>query len=362
MGSANRMCWKVLTIAVVVLTNSAVVLYFARDTLNLPSWLNVLAEIPEIASIVPKSNESNIHFEPVKLSHSQPPTKRVSELDYPMHYTATCMDKRKPAETKTLFTWTDGDGIRHISDKPRIIDGDTSVKVAGIIKPDAISINFLSHNLTYEIKKRVLAKVDIAIDTFAEVTPEEAIVPIIAKIKSFKDRSAYDAYRKTQAPTLKASTGFYSAASNESAVLIRSENQTIGTIVHEITHTINRHWYGQMVIWLNEGMAEYSEHPKDITKNSWFNYLSNNKPVSLAVLFRGDKEDWRMNSAQFYATSWAFVSFLMTENKEVMSRMLLVESENGCSEISRSDVEKLYGKNLAGIERDFLHWLRRTLP
>ena len=184
------------------------------------------------------------------------------------------------------------------------------------------------------------------------------MVPVVANIRSFSDKGAYEKYSKRFNLSTPTSTGFYSSGRNESAILIRDNKETLQTITHEVMHTINRYWYGQVAKWLNEGMAEYSEAPGSLINSAWVNHFKSNQPLALTTLFEGTESSWRKEPHQFYASSWAFVAFLMSDNQDFMSRLLLLESENGCKELSMNDIQRLYGRNIAALNGDFRRWFR----
>lgn len=333
--------------------------------------------MPELlveAKLQGKSNQESLAPDAlrsqVEVSHGQKGSE--TKTNYDVRYTQSnsgigehegphtykCLNKIKPPERKTIYTWTDGKGVKHISDSPRKLNSGTSVRVAKRIDPEAISLNFLSHNLPFNVQGAVRERVQQAIDAFAHVTPEESVVPVVANIRSFSDKDAYEKYSKRFNLATATSWGFYSAGLNESAILIRDNEQTLQTITHEIMHTINRYWYGQVAKWLNEGMAEYSETPGVLTNSLWVNHFKSNQPLALTTLFEGTESSWRKEPHQFYASSWAFVTFLMSENQELMSRLLLLEAENGCKELSTRDIQLLYGGSIAALENDFRRWFR----
>ena len=360
----------------VIVINSLGVLYFARDSVNLPQFLHLAFELTE-AKLQRKSNlassksivlrsQSEISFgqksSETKMNSQVRYTQsnsRIDEHEAPHIY--KCLDKIKPPERKIIYTWTDGKGVKHISDSPRKLNSKTSVHVAKIINPAAISLNFLSHNLPFDVQRAVRGRVQEALDAFAPVTPIESMVPVVANIRSFSDKGAYEKYSKRFNLSTPTSTGFYSSGRNESAILIRGNKETLQTITHEVMHTINRYWYGQVAKWLNEGMAEYSESPGSLTNSAWVNHFKSNQPLALTTLFEGTESSWRQDPHQFYASSWAFVAFLMSDNQDFMSRLLLLESENGCEELSMSDIQRLYGRNIATLNSDFRRWFRSKL-
>ncbi|MFZ8201118.1 DUF4124 domain-containing protein [Alteromonas portus] len=376
MVNRNGIGAKFFIVASVIVVNSVGVLYFARDSVNLPQFLNIAFEFIEV-KLQGKSNQESSAVNALRSEseisigqNSLKPkvnsevrytqsTSRIGEHEAPHRY--KCLDKIKPPERKTIYTWTDGKGVKHISDSPRKLNSNTSVQVAKIINPEAISLNFLSHNLPFDVQRAVRGRVQEALDAFAPVTPIESMVPVVANIRSFSDKGAYEKYSKRFNLSTPTSTGFYSSGRNESAILIRGNKETLQTITHEVMHTINRYWYGQVAKWLNEGMAEYSESPGSLTNSAWVNHFKSNQPLALTTLFEGTESSWRQDPHQFYASSWAFVAFLMSDNQDFMSRLLLLESENGCEELSMSDIQRLYGRNIATLNSDFRRWFRSKL-
>ena len=373
MASKNGIGSKFFIVTSVLTINSLGVLYFARDNFELPQFLNIAFEFVE-AKLYDKSDHKSLlrrtPHSPTDVSQAQRGLEietysevksKLSNTGFDEHaapHTYKCLDKIKPPERKIIYTWTDGKGVKHISDSPRKLNSNTSVQVAKIINPEVISLNFLSHNLPFDVQRAVRGKVQEALDAFAPVTPTESMVPVVANIRSFSDKGEYEKYSKRFNLSTPTSTGFYSSGRNESAILIRDNKETLQTITHEVMHTINRYWYGQVAKWLNEGMAEYSETPGSLTNSAWVNHFKSNQPLALTTLFEGTESSWRKDPHQFYASSWAFVAFLMSDNQDFMSRLLLLESENGCEEISMSDIQRLYGRDIGALNGDFRRWLR----
>jgi len=373
MVNTNGVGAKFFVVASVVVINSLGVLYFARDSINLPQPLQLAFGFVEGKLHGESNSEStargalrsqsemslvqkNLEFKTLSEVKSTQSNPGLDEHAVP--HTYKCLDKIKPPERKTIYTWTDGKGVKHISDSPRKLNSGTSVRVAKTINPEAISLNFLSHNLPFNVQGAVRGRVQKAIDAFAHVTPKESVVPVVANIRSFSDKDAYEKYSKRFNLSTGTSSGFYSAGRNESAILIRGNERTLQTITHEVMHTINRYWYGQVAKWLNEGMAEYSETPENLTNSAWVNHFKSNEPLALTTLFEGTESSWRKDPHQFYSSSWAFVTFLMSENQELMSRLLLLEAENGCKELSIRDIQLLYGGSIAALDNEFRRWFR----
>lgn len=366
--------FKLLVLSIVIAINSLIVLYLFKDSLNLPVWLDRI--LVHTASFSNAIIENQAHVQPtIKLKNSDLkllPTEakvenemsfsKTSDIVHFDHASAPeqkCFDKRPPPKQKTLYTWIDKKGVKHISDKPKSLDQHTSVKVVGTIDPEAISLNYLSHNLSFEIKSALQSRIKQVAQMLGTVTPKNLIVPVTANIRTFKALAAYTEYSNRSSSPNQSNTGYYSARNNESVVFVRTEEQALNTLVHEVTHTINRHWYGRMGKWLNEGIAEYAENISDVKASGWVGHIRKNGLLPLHTLLSSSREEWQIAPQSHYATSWAFVAFLMAQDRDFLSRLLLQEAENGCHELSIEDVERLYGQSLEHLQREFLLWTKR---
>ena len=166
MGGPNGIGLKIIIIIAIITVNSLGVLYLARESILLPPWLQSLFSYFE--------NETQRVLAPETLFIAQPEpmVEPLAAQKFDLHTSNTieprttkkptfshverpvmrCLDKKKPPKTKALYTWVDGRGVKTISDKPRVLDEGTSVMVAHNIEPEAISINYLTQNLSNDVK------------------------------------------------------------------------------------------------------------------------------------------------------------------------------------------------------------------
>ncbi|MFC4701361.1 hypothetical protein ACFO4O_14420 [Glaciecola siphonariae] len=270
-----------------------------------------------------------------------------------------CTDKINAPAQKQIYTWVDSEGIRNVSDSPRAISPSTPVEVLGTIQPESISLQFVGEAALQPLKHDIIKRVMDANRFFALVAPKHLVTPVSFKMRMFSNKTSYDMYRASVAPTLTLSQGFYRSKQNEAVVLVSNKEQGINTAVHEALHAINRHWYGTTARWLNEGLAEYAEQlkPRELAQSTWSKYLRTS-PISLSQLFDASAKDWSSQSLQsdLYGASWAFVAFLFSEHKDSLSRILLQESENGCRTVAAENIEQIFGKPLAQLQREFDNW------
>jgi hypothetical protein len=130
----------------------------------------------------------------------------------------------------------------------------------------------------------------------------------------------------------------------------------------EAMHSINRHWFGSMSRWLNEGIAEYAETDQKVLLKdaSWFRHLNKKQLMPLTQLFQSGENEWRNQQNIMYASSLGFVAFLMDEERLLLSRLLLAENVNGCDTLKLLDVERISGSEISSLQQDFNLWMRKN--
>jgi hypothetical protein len=321
----------------------------------------------EILSLSKANTNSNLLLSPpqknlLKQSVNGKNPFQSATIPIELHHQVSCLDKIIGPKERPLYYWIDSSGTRNISDKPRVINNLTLSKVIGTIKPENISISFSGDIHKTQLASKIVERVQASRTFFASITPQHLIKPISMDMRIFLDKQEYLNYQQQRAPELAASIGFYNGRTNETVVLIENEQQGLNTAVHEAMHALNRHWFGSTARWLNEGIAEYAEanNPDDITGSPWYHYIAaNHDPIS-EILASNDLQ-WREQPHKMYGQSWAFIAFLVDEKIQVLTNLLLQESENGCDVLKLKDVERIYGADIATIQRDFNTWWRTYL-
>ncbi|MFC3093512.1 hypothetical protein DRW07_04750 [Alteromonas sediminis] len=261
---------------------------------------------------------------------------------------------------KTIYQWRDGNGVINLSNrkKPPMAD----VQVVGQVKTEDLSINIYGDTPPNGFRERVITRIHHAKRFFGEVTDKRLIQPVDIKIRLFNDKNRYSDFRERVSPSLGNTNGFYRSGVNESYVYLNNFDQGTKTAVHEAMHSINRAWFGSMSRWLNEGMAEVAETTLEPSESPWIQYVKGKHRIPLSRLFSSSDPEWASTeNAQFYATSWAIVSFFKTHYETGLARLLLIESENGCNTVQPADIEKAFNKSIEQIEQEFLLWLVRQV-
>ena len=349
---------KFAIICALIVTNSCLVFQYAQDKFTLPDWLDELAQsskyevITAIDSLATKPMSAKIVLAKPANQFS-PVTTVPNELP---HTGTTCLDKRNTTKSKQIYTWTDSQGVQHLSDRPRRIDDGTPVTLVSNIPAEDLSINFLGLQGSYNLRKGIVSSVNASKRLFEKVVPAELVKPLTINFRLFTDQTGYEKYRGPATGLLKNSQGFYRSSTNESVVWVKTESQGEKTAVHEAMHSINRHYIGQMSKWLNEGVAELAE---DIAQNpeNIRTTLRSKRLLPVSDLLNSTHEEWTQDSSIHYRTAKALVSYLYFTDRAALTRLLLAESENGCETLRQLEVTRIIGKDARAIDMMLKRWL-----
>jgi hypothetical protein len=350
-------------ILVLITVNTLLVFEFGQNQYSLRGFFDesineVASELSNVAAPVDEEQtEQAIEVPVMHLQDTNFETKRTTHRELPQ-VGGACTILSSEQEEKDIYKWQKN-GITHLSDTPRSVSSDSPVSIIGTIKPEMISINFINSYASFALKEKIKSRVMQAREMFERVVPQSAVKPVSINFRLFNDVTRYERYRAKVAPSIGASIGFYMGSINESVVMMKSETQGTNTAVHEAMHSINRHWFGNMSQWLNEGLAEYAETNQSLPlqSNTWFKTVKQKRLIPLKQLLRVTKNEWHAKEKEMYATSWAFVAFMMQQQRNMLSRLLLEESYNGCRSLTLSDVERVSGKSLVLLQREFDNWL-----
>lgn len=156
----------------------------------------------------------------------------------------------------------------------------------------------------------------------------------IYTIKIFKDRNQFCAYaRRCGAAN---ALSFYEP--NKGELVVHFSQQTDAedferTFAHEFTHAYMHRVYGVMdPIWFAEGMAEYFSRLEWTRKGFKPTGKSENaamhgetvSAIPLIDILKATRDDiYGMKFPEYYAASWAVVSFLLKKHPELVESILL---------------------------------------
>jgi hypothetical protein len=165
-------------------------------------------------------------------------------------------------------------------------------------------------------------------------------------------------------------SGFYATDLNQAVVRYdaRRLDQSMRTVLHEISHLISTRQIGPVDPWLAEGIAEYYEtlaFTKDgiwIYPNTRHHHLLEGSGIpGLNDFFAISIDDWSSTDGlRNYAVSWSIVYFLMDspDGQETLKRTLRSLNANTCSSKGAAELlADFYAGGLEAFEMGWRAWL-----
>ncbi len=263
-----------------------------------------------------------------------------------------------------IYTWTDQDDIYHVSDKPPKEGEFLIVNYAGQKVFDYFSLTLNTENLPYDFNEKLTVKLNKLFAIYGELLDISSLKKTDINLLIYSSKSAFEQIKTKHKMTVANKiNGFYSHNTNQAYLLFTNFARTMKTATHEATHAINRAIIGYSARWLNEGLAEYSEgiKVKAMTAQVYPNkdWTRNGRMVEqllpLSTLFSANERQWNSNQRQkLYATSWAFIYFMMEKpkRKQMLAKIIKREQQNMC------DVIKVKSMPMALLQKQFRVWSR----
>lgn len=274
-----------------------------------------------------------------------------------------------------VYTWLDEQGVAHFSDAKPQHNAYQEHDFAGKHVFDYFDLKLIGNNLPVDFKNKLNGKINKLFTFYGQLLDKNSLKKTAVNLRFFSEREEYERYRYQNAPALPAnSAGFYSDATNQAAILFieanNSANQAMNTATHETSHAINRSIIGYSNRWLNEGLAEYLETIDTEFQSGRINpnlawYTTNQfrlELLPLVQLFNTADADWNGPlNLRLYATSWAFIYYLMDsqQGKDKLAKLVRLEQQDLCDRLSAAQIQQVLTGDMDKLQRDFTTWTRR---
>ena len=270
-----------------------------------------------------------------------------------------------------IYTWKDNKGVTHFSDKKPEDNQAKQLELAGEQVFDFFSLNIVGANIPFEFKEKLSRSINKMFAVYGRLIDKNNLKKVSVNLKFIASKKGFERYRAKHAPSVKTTLGFYDNGTNEAVIFYGDPKRAFRTAIHESAHAINRGVIGSTNKWLNEGLAEYLEtistnlSSAEISPNpDWFNKGKlRNKPMPLPQLLNASHSDWNSDArSQFYATSWAFVYFLMDEvtRREELANIIKLEQQNMCDQLTTHQALDALGTNIKTLQKQFYKWLNNA--
>ncbi|MEA2601012.1 MAG: hypothetical protein QOF89_2004 [Acidobacteriota bacterium] len=221
--------------------------------------------------------------------------------------------------------------------------------------------------------RRVGADLERLRDALAQLSPGLTLQsPNPTWIFVFKNGATLQPYLRLYQGSPMTAGGYFLSTGQGNYVAVDGDprgNQT-GIVYHEYIHYVARNNYGDLPLWLHEGLAEYystftvtrdeaqiglpiPEHVLWLRKNPW---------IPLAQLFaveQGSKEyNETSRRGAFYAESWALVHYLLSgspeRHRQVTDLLRLTKARTP----GREAFQKVFGSDPSALERELRTYVK----
>lgn len=309
-----------------------------------------------------------IHIPEKKLKPNAEQEYRHVEIGHNAVCKDTSLGELQLKKTGQVYTWTDDEGVLHFSDTPPGRGNFESLDYAKERVFDYFSLNLNTDNLPYDFNQKLTVKLNKLFKLYGNLLDRSLLKKVDINLQVYRSNEAFEALKQqhnfSRADSIR---GFYSHANNKAYLLFRNNDQTMKTATHEATHAINRAIIGYTPRWLNEGLAEYSEyiqvagHSATIFPNDdWTKkFVITKTLLPLSELFSANRTQWNSDlTSQLYATSWAFVYFMMEhpQRKEILAKYIKREQQNLCDVIDKNKVIQHLEIPLDVLQKQFSKW------
>jgi hypothetical protein len=285
----------------------------------------------------------------------------------------TSLGEVKYKKVGNIYTWTDDKDVYHVSDKAPDEEHFELLSYAGEKVFDYFTLDLNTESLPYDFNQTLTVKLNKLFELYGNLLDRDSLKKVDINLRIYQSKVAFEQVKKqhnmSNADNI---NGFYSHGNNQAYLLLRNNERTMRTAAHEATHAVNRAIIGYTPRWLNEGLAEYSEFievvgnsAKVYPNSDWTNNnIISKKLLPLTSLFSASSSQWNSDlRPRLYATSWAFVYYMMEhpQRKSVLAKLIKIEQQNLCNVTPLNEVEEKLELRLNILQNQFSRWSRSKL-
>ncbi|WP_114326666.1 hypothetical protein [Candidatus Colwellia aromaticivorans] len=348
--------------------------YFSDHGISLHAQLNktihwvesLFADVPELKKPPANTRQAVAKAKPKKqYQHVEVGNARACK--------DTSLGEVKYKKVGEVYTWVDERGIANFSStQPK--NGEFRVlNYAGEKVFDYFSLDLNAESLPYDFNQKLTLKLNKLFEIYGQLLDRSSLKKVDINLRIYASKITFNQIKaKNNMPVSDNTPGFYSHATNQAHLLLTNHAATMRIATHEATHAINRGIIGYSPKWLNEGLAEYSEYIEVDGQNGRVypnkNWTNNNhmskQLLPLNKLLTATNGDWNSElRSRLYATSWAFIYFMMDnqQRKGMLAKVIKYEQQNLCDVTGIKQVENIIGLPIKGLQRQFNHWTNLRL-
>jgi len=224
--------------------------------------------------------------------------------------------------------------------------------------------------------RRVGADLERLRDALSQLSPGLVLnAPYPTWIYVFKNAAALQPYQRFYQGKPLDAGGYFLARSQGNYVAVdgNPKGRQTEIVYHEYFHYVARNNYGDLPLWLHEGLAEYystfqvtknearvglpiADHVLWLRKNTW---------IPLAQLFAIDLDSKEYNESArrgaFYAESWAVTHYLLAAKTERRGQLQELLRLTKAGTPGKEAFQKVFGADPAPLERELRTYVKSYL-
>ncbi|WP_426359687.1 hypothetical protein ACPUVO_05530 [Pseudocolwellia sp. HL-MZ19] len=179
-------------------------------------------------------------------------------------------------------------------------------------------------------------------------------------------RTDYEDYVMEQGRSPEGTIGVYLYPEHASVIEFIDHKQAITTSIHETIHAFNRSYWGELLRFFNEGMAEYFEKVAISGEFKAFDFsgLQDQKyPMEIENLLFSETDWHGDNNHKLYQNSNALFHFLMSNEKgrSLIWEIMQLEKEESCSVLPESTILEVLFEMYPNHQQEFDYWFEDGL-
>ena len=280
-----------------------------------------------------------------------------------------------------VYQWRDAQGRLHFGDTPPENQRSQPLHTASVTaRSGLVQFQRQDFSLSAAAEQRVREGLDTMLSLYTGTLGRDVRGDIVVNLNLISGRSEFHHWirERTGDTTSSGIAGVYITRTREVAVWDwATEEQIVGTILHESSHVILAQLAPRAPSWIHEGMAQYVQmlqrendaivirpHPAAERIRSW---TRNGELVSLRTYLNLPEPQWRKmahnQDAMPYSVAWAMVYFMMSSPVGQQTlRRLLHDLEKSGQWPTAEAFDTRYPGGLIRMDYDFFRWAQGEMP
>ncbi len=277
----------------------------------------------------------------------------------------------------SIYRWTDANGQVHFGDeKPAVENAELYDAEQGVtLDYFDLSIDYRGKNTVPFLEGQISAQATSIYEIMANLVGSENVRHVPLNIVIFSDVASFRQYARTLAgDKVDNLDGLYSTRTNEAMTFTANDEvRTMEVIKHEATHVIVRGIFGDLPVWLNEGLAEYFAklnirgQLSEVTADNQAQQLAlatlqSGYPARFTDFLQLESDHWYDDyQSNHYALAASLVYFMMDTDagKQVVKELVHKMAQQYCQSLNSAvELGRLYPGGLNALEKEFYGWLR----